>query len=93
MELAGRLGISSAQRNLTTDDVAAAEEVFLTSTPLCLLPVVRFNGRPIGAGRPGKIFGELLSAWSEMVGVDVARQAERFARNEEGCRARDAHVV
>jgi branched-chain amino acid aminotransferase len=80
MELAGRLGIRRTQRNLTTDDLAAADEVFLTSTPLCLLPVTAFNGRPIGAGRPGKVFDRLLAAWSEMVGVDIAGQAERFVR-------------
>jgi branched-chain amino acid aminotransferase len=84
MELAGRLGLLGIERDLTIADVAAADEVFLTSTPMCLLPVTRFNGRSIGTGRPGKIFGELLAAWSGKVGVDIARQAERFVRNVDG---------
>ncbi len=80
IELAGQLGISAAERDLTPQDVASAGEALLGSTPLCLLPVTRFNGRPIGNGRPGNVFRRLLAAWSELVGLDVAAQAERFAK-------------
>jgi branched-chain amino acid aminotransferase len=79
-ELAKQLGVPWLERELTSDDVASADEVLLTSTPMCLLPVTRFNGRPIGAGEPGPVFASLLRAWSESVGVDIAGQAERFSR-------------
>jgi len=78
-ELARKLGIPARERELTPADVAAADEVLLTSTPMCLLPVTRFNGRPIGDGVPGEVFRRLLAAWSDRVGVDIAAQAERFA--------------
>ncbi len=78
VELARGLGIPCLQRDLTVEDVVSADEAMLTSTSTCILPVVRLDGRPIGAGRPGKVFGELLAAWSRMVGVDIAAQAERF---------------
>jgi len=78
-ELAQRLGIPTGWHNLTPEDVASAEEVLLVSTPFCLLPVTRFNGRPIGDGKPGRAFRRLLAAWSESVGVDLAGQARRFA--------------
>jgi branched-chain amino acid aminotransferase len=78
-ELAGRMGIAMTQRDLTPDDLAAADEVLLGSTPLCLLPVTRLNGRPIGDGRPGELFHRLLAAWSELVGIDIVEQARRFA--------------
>jgi branched-subunit amino acid aminotransferase/4-amino-4-deoxychorismate lyase len=78
-EFARRLGIAAGERELATDDVAAAEEAMLASTPLCLLPVTRLGGRPIGDGKPGPVFRRLLSAWSEAVGIDIAAQAERFA--------------
>lgn len=74
-ELAVQLGIPTGHRNLTVDDVATADEVLLTSTPLCLLPVTRFNGRPIADGRPGPVFDRLLSAWNALVGLDIAAQA------------------
>ena len=63
----------------TPEEVASSDEVFLTSTPLCLLPVTRLDGSPIGEGRPGHLFGRLLAAFGRRVGVDIAEQASRFA--------------
>ena len=83
LELVRRFGIAASEHELTTDDVASADEVFLSSTPLCLLPVTRLNGRPIGTGRPGALFERLIAAWSEMVGVDIVGQAERFSTRKQ----------
>ncbi len=77
-ELAAALNIPFVQHDLSPDDVAAADEVILSSTSPCLLPVVRLNGRPIGSGTPGDVFRSLLAAWSQLVGVDIAAQAARF---------------
>ena len=78
-ELAVKLGIPTARRGLTPDDVKSAEEVLLTSTPFCLLPATRLDGRPIAGGSAGGVYRRLLAAWSELVGIDVAGQARRFA--------------
>ena len=51
-DLAERLHIPLSERELRPADLAAADEVLLTSTPLCLLPVTRYDGRPIGSGAP-----------------------------------------
>ena len=80
IELARGLAIPYAERELFAADVAAAAEAFLTSTPNCLLPVTRFAGRPLGDGRPGPIFARISKAWNELVGLDVAAQAVRFAK-------------
>jgi branched-chain amino acid aminotransferase len=82
IELARALAIPYAERSLLPADVAAAGEVFLTSTPNCLLPVTRFAGRGIGNGRVGPIFGRILAAWNELVGLDIGAQAARFANRE-----------
>ena len=79
LEIAARLGIPHTHREITTAEFAAADEAFLTSTSVCILPVVTLNGGPIGAGQPGPVFRQLLDGWSELVGVDVAAQANRFA--------------
>ena len=79
LELAREAGIAYTERDLRPTDVAAASEVLLTSTSLCVVPVVRFNGRPIGSGQPGPIHARLLAAWSRLAGVDIAAQAARFA--------------
>ncbi|MBN8626195.1 MAG: aminotransferase class IV [Planctomycetes bacterium] len=59
--------------------VRGMSEVFLTSTPFCMLPVVKLDDHTIGDGKPGPMFKKLLQAWSEEVGVDIAEQARRFA--------------
>jgi branched-chain amino acid aminotransferase len=75
--LADRLGIPWAERSLAATDLANADEILLTSTPSCLLPATRFDGRAVGDGLPGPIFRRLLAAWSEAAGVDIARQARQ----------------
>jgi branched-subunit amino acid aminotransferase/4-amino-4-deoxychorismate lyase len=79
IELADELGIACAESDLTPLDLVEAQEAFLTSTSVCMLPVTRFNGQPIGGGTVGKTYERLLAAWNELVGLDVAAQAERFA--------------
>ena len=78
-ELAAELGIPLQERELTVADVAAAAEALLTSTSPCILPVTRFNDRPIGAGTPGPVHKRLLAAWSRHVGLDIVKQATEFA--------------
>ncbi len=78
-EIIEELGHQVTEHDLTPADVAASDEVLLTSTPSCLLPVTRLNDSTIGAGQPGPLFQRLLTAWSEKVDVDIRGQAERFA--------------
>jgi branched-chain amino acid aminotransferase len=77
--LAARLGIAATERDVTPEDARGADEILLTSTPSCVLPVTRFSGRPVGLGTPGDVFQALLAAWSELAGVDIAGQARRLA--------------
>jgi branched-subunit amino acid aminotransferase/4-amino-4-deoxychorismate lyase len=79
IELADGLRVTHVERELRPADVAAADEVWITSTSPCILPVVRFNGQPIGSGAPGATYRRFLAAWSDLVGLDVAAQAARFA--------------
>ncbi|GIW82766.1 MAG: 4-amino-4-deoxychorismate lyase [Gemmatales bacterium] len=72
--LAAKLGIGYREQPLPVDWLADAEEAFLTSTPFCLMPVTRINRQPIGSGRIGPIYRELMKAWSEDVGLDIERQ-------------------
>jgi branched-subunit amino acid aminotransferase/4-amino-4-deoxychorismate lyase len=79
--LAASLRLTWKTRSLTEADLAAADEILLTSTPNCILPATRFNGRSIGTGRPGPIFQQLLEAWSDRVGIDIAAQARARAES------------
>lgn len=77
--LAASLGIVWQERSLSAADLAAADEILLTSTPSCLLPATRFDGQPVGAGVPGPVYRAILDAWSRHVGLDIAEQARRMA--------------
>ena len=48
-----RAGLAVAESWLTTRDLAEADEAFLCSSVAGILPVTRFEGRPIGSGLPG----------------------------------------
>jgi branched-subunit amino acid aminotransferase/4-amino-4-deoxychorismate lyase len=74
IELAAKLGIPFAERDLQVYNVLNADEAFTSTTPYCILPVTKVNGVPIATGRPGPIYRRLLAAWSEHVGVDIERQ-------------------
>jgi branched-subunit amino acid aminotransferase/4-amino-4-deoxychorismate lyase len=74
IELAGELGIPFAERDIPLLEALAADEVFLSSTTYCLMPVTRINETPIGDGQPGPVFRRLLAAWSARVGVNIERQ-------------------
>ena len=75
IELCGRLGIHFQERDLQVHDALTADEVFVTTTPYCMAPVVRVNGIPVGAGQVrGPIFEQILDAWSKEVGLDIRAQ-------------------
>lgn len=46
-------GLRPVEGWLTLGDLAAADEAFLCASVTGVLPVTRFDGRPIGDGRPG----------------------------------------
>jgi len=50
---AGRVGLAPVEGWLTAADLADADEAFVCSSVAGVLPVTRFEGRPIGSGVPG----------------------------------------
>jgi len=75
IDLAAKLGIPCREQDLDLFDAETADEMFLTSTSLCILPVRRFNGGTVGDGSvPGVLTGRLMAAYSESVGCDFVRQ-------------------
>jgi len=71
-------GIPFSDRDVGLEELARADEVWLCSTSPCLWPATSFNGQPIGSGRPGPVWQQLINAWDRLVGVDVVKQARQF---------------
>ena len=82
-ELAESLGLSFVHAEITPDELVQADEAFLTSTPHCLLPITRFNSVPIGDGRPGPVFQQLIDRWKQDVGVNIVDQMRRGAADRQ----------
>lgn len=77
-ELAAALEIPFSYQPVEPDDLAAADEILLTSTSPCVWSVTSVDGRAVAEGRPGAAFQKLIGAWSELVGLDIAAQAVMF---------------
>lgn len=59
-------------------DLHTVDELWITGTPFCMLPVVSLDGKPIGDGKIGPVFKETLAKWSTLVGVDIQGQIESW---------------
>ena len=66
IELAKKLGVEVAEPNLTRYDLYNADECFITGTAAEVVPVVKIDGRQVGAGRPGRLTAKFIKAYSEL---------------------------
>lgn len=67
LELAERLRIEVDEVPFTLTELRQADEAFLTSTTLEVMPVVSVDGRTIGSGAPGPITKDLADAFTARV--------------------------
>ena len=80
-KLAKQIGLKCCEKNIEPYDIVTADEAFMTGTPFCILPVMRFNGQNVGDGKFGEITKLLLDTWSDNVGVDVVEQIKSYSKN------------
>jgi branched-chain amino acid aminotransferase len=73
LDIAGELGLPVREANLTRYDLWCADECFLTGTGAEVIPVVRLDGREIGAGRPGPVTQRVAAAFTRRVQVEGVR--------------------
>ena len=79
MDLARQLNIPIVEEDLQPYDLYTADEAFFSTTPWCVLPITKADNRQVADGKPGPISQQLMAAWSEMVGMDIVDQADRFS--------------
>ncbi|MGK3997503.1 aminotransferase class IV [Sorangium sp. So ce1024] len=72
IEVARELGVPVCCEPVTMARLLAAEEVFITSSLREIVPVVRVDGHPIGAGVPGPQTRALHVAFRKKVGLGAA---------------------
>ena len=75
IDLAGTLGVAVKEHDISLFDAYTADEVFLTSTSLCICGVRSLNGARIDSGAvPGPITRKLTDAYVDLVGFDFVNQ-------------------
>jgi len=55
-------------------DVPFIDELWLTCTPACMLPVVSLDGKLIGDGTIGPVYKETVAKWKDLVQCDFEQQ-------------------
>lgn len=65
MELAGAHGIPHREMTITREQLAGADEVWLTSSTREILPVTRLDGVAVGTGRPGPLWTRMITLYQE----------------------------
>jgi branched-subunit amino acid aminotransferase/4-amino-4-deoxychorismate lyase len=70
-EILAEMKVPFLETDLQVYDAVNADEAWLPTTPYCLAPVVRFNGVPIGNGKPGPMWRRILDRWSQIVGKNI----------------------
>jgi branched-chain amino acid aminotransferase len=68
--IAATLNLPIEEHDLTRYDLWNADECFLTGTGAEVIPVVKLDGREIGAGKPGPIFQRVLAEFRRLVRID-----------------------
>ncbi len=65
LELAEQDGIACTLREIAEAEVRSADELWLTSSTREVLAVTRLDGRPVGDGRPGPLFGRMYRLYQD----------------------------
>jgi len=67
LELSQTIGIIPLVRQVALDELLKADEAFLTSSTLEIMPLTQLDEKPIGSGTPGSITRRLMSSYRELV--------------------------
>lgn len=64
-EICRTRGIPFELRRVSREEVQDADELLLSSATKEVLPVTLLDGRPVGSGRPGPVYAQLMAGYSE----------------------------
>ena len=81
LDLARALGVRVREEAMTVEEVARAEELFLTGTTTDVTPIVAVDGRSVAEGVPGPIARALLDRLLERLDAPSRRAGPAAAEN------------
>ncbi|MCB1491760.1 MAG: aminotransferase class IV [Rhodobiaceae bacterium] len=74
IDLAREMDLPIRETEIDLYDAYTADEVFVTSTSLCICPVTSVNGAQIGHAVYGPVTKRLIDAYVDFVGCDFVKQ-------------------
>lgn len=82
LELAREVGVECLETDLCVYDLYNADEIMITSSSFCIVPVSKFNDRVFEEPIPGPITKRLMSAFSKLVNCDFVQQIVSIVRGK-----------
>lgn len=71
-ELAAAAGVPFEARAISEAEVDTADELMLTSATKEILPITRYNGKPVGQGKAGPVYAALRAGYDKAVAALLA---------------------
>lgn len=75
LDMCRRASIPADETRLLPDDLARADEAFITSTTRGIMPVCTIDARPVGTGTPGPLTRRLMSLYNTRMTEIAAEEA------------------
>ncbi|HEU0230012.1 MAG TPA: D-amino acid aminotransferase [Burkholderiaceae bacterium] len=66
-QLAAKAGVKFQSRVITKQEVEEADELMLSSATKEVLPITRYEGKPVGQGKPGPVYAKLRAGYDEAI--------------------------
>jgi D-alanine transaminase len=66
-QLAAKAGVKFESRPISREEVEQADELMLSSATKEVLPITRYDGKPVGSGKPGPVYAKLRAGYDEAI--------------------------
>jgi len=65
IELLTGADITCREMKISRDELVSADEIWITSSTWEIVPVIMLDGKPVGNGRPGELWGKAMKIYQE----------------------------
>lgn len=70
-EAAARAGVAVREQAVTLEEFGAADEAFISSTTMNIMPATKLDGKPVGSGEVGPVTKALVQSLEEIVAEET----------------------
>lgn len=67
LQIASDSGISCSEKNISPEELSAADEAFCTNSLMEIMPLVAINGKPVGTAEPGMVTQHVMRSFRNLL--------------------------